>query len=513
MRRFLHNLFRDFRTTSTARGGRRVPRRAALQVEGLEDRRVLSTAVFNPHSHTLVVNADPGSIANTRQITFQDDQHHPTKLDVLDDGTRIGQFTIAAIKHVAVNVAGLDAVTVDDSINNLPFSIGTDVSLLGSGSDNSLNLTGTRDFTHHSDGETYTAGNGAEAGSLTLRGITFEFSSAIGSVTDLVKTSAPLVVKAFGQKVTLSGSDGVSQTLSGLSNGGAGDTLTYGGKDHVNLEMLSANASATLNATAAAAGEQFFVVDLFGNNGSLQINATPSTVDTSIVAGGEQTNVFLAANSGPVDVAGISSTTVNLGAATADGLGLSTTADIEANVTVSGVGLLVVADNGNNATQEIVTVTESTISATGLFGNDAVVVNYSSIGKLQFLAGEAFEKYAIGPSTSTAAFSNQIEIDGATTGSLFINVGVDASSNLDLVLKNANPADNSARLFFTALGATLNPVHPPIGDGSPDLSGSEVAFFPDGGHSVVFYSDFSDIIAIDRLPNANPGGSSGESNS
>jgi hypothetical protein len=39
MRRFLRNLFRDFRTTSTARGGRR----ATLELEGLEDRLALST--------------------------------------------------------------------------------------------------------------------------------------------------------------------------------------------------------------------------------------------------------------------------------------------------------------------------------------------------------------------------------------------------------------------------------------------------------------------------------------
>jgi hypothetical protein len=42
MRRFLNNLFRDFRTISTPRGSRRAPRRTALQLEGLEDRLVPS---------------------------------------------------------------------------------------------------------------------------------------------------------------------------------------------------------------------------------------------------------------------------------------------------------------------------------------------------------------------------------------------------------------------------------------------------------------------------------------
>ncbi len=44
MRRSLNNLFRDFRTTSTARGGQRAPRLARLQLEGLEGRLVMTIA-------------------------------------------------------------------------------------------------------------------------------------------------------------------------------------------------------------------------------------------------------------------------------------------------------------------------------------------------------------------------------------------------------------------------------------------------------------------------------------
>jgi hypothetical protein len=175
-------------------------------------------------------------------------------------------------------------------------------------------------------------------------------------------------------------------------------------------------------------------------------------------------------------------------------------------VNAQGVGLLLLVDNGNTTTQENVKVTESTISGTGLFGNNGVVVHYSGIGKLQFFAGQKFfEDYAIGGSTPTAAFSNPIEIDGSAKGGLFVNAGVNSSSNLDLILKNANPAPNSATLHFIALGAVLNPSTPPIGNGSPDLSGSEVATFPNGGHSAVFYSDFSEILAINHFPIINPG--------
>jgi Peptidase A4 family len=46
MRRFLSNLFRDFRTSSTARGSGWAPHRATLQVEGLEDRLVMTSAAI-----------------------------------------------------------------------------------------------------------------------------------------------------------------------------------------------------------------------------------------------------------------------------------------------------------------------------------------------------------------------------------------------------------------------------------------------------------------------------------
>jgi hypothetical protein len=46
MLRFFNKLFRDFRTTNSSRGKRRAPRRAMLQLEGLEDRLVLSSSAL-----------------------------------------------------------------------------------------------------------------------------------------------------------------------------------------------------------------------------------------------------------------------------------------------------------------------------------------------------------------------------------------------------------------------------------------------------------------------------------
>jgi hypothetical protein len=58
MRRFLNKLVSSFHSTNAVHFARRPPRRAALQVEGLEDRMVLSTATLN--GSTLLVKTRIG---------------------------------------------------------------------------------------------------------------------------------------------------------------------------------------------------------------------------------------------------------------------------------------------------------------------------------------------------------------------------------------------------------------------------------------------------------------------
>jgi hypothetical protein len=489
MHRFLNTLVRTFRSTNAARTARRVPRRSALQVEGLEDRTVLSTASLV--GSTLLVTADSGTFGisfpghtippHIRQTTFQADAIQHGKLDVFDGGTLLGRFAIASVKNVEVSLGHLDAVNVNDS-NGLPFAAGTTISLSASGVSDSLNLTGSRII---SGGETYTAGNGARAGSLTMGGATYEFSSTVGSVTDTVKTTAPLVVKAFGQRVTQSGTNGVTQTLSGLSAGGAGDTLTYSNKNLVNLEMFSANGDATLNAKAAATGEKFFVVDLFIANEGVFVNATPSSVATNIVAAGQGDAVFVAANSGSLSINGSSSTFAMLGT----GFGqVGVTSGIKANVFVEGVGRLAVTDPGNHTTQEHVTVTESTISGTGLFGNNAAVVHYSDVGSLQIATGQLADTYAIAGSKPGAHFASPIEIDDDSTAGMSVLVALDGGSGLDLNLNNAGLAKPApASLFISASHATFNPSNPASG------TGSETVTFAGGLTSDVVYAGFTSV--------------------
>jgi hypothetical protein len=477
---------------------RRQSSSVTLQAEGLEDRMVLSSASLV--GSTLLVHADPGSfvrsrpggpfVAHFRDITLQADPLHPARVQVLDNGHKLGEFAIAKVKRVDVSVAGLDSVIVNDS-NGVPFAAGTTISLAGSGNFNSFTLTGSRTI---NGGETYIAGNGSQAGSLKLGGSTYDFSSTIGSVTDSVKIASPaLDVEAFGRSVSLSGSNGVTQTLSGLSSGGAGDSLTFSHKDLVDLEMETANASATLNATAAAAGEQFFVVGLLNSNQGLHVNATPSTVATSAVASGQGDAVFLNGNSGRVFINGSSSTLAMLGT----GFGQTgVTSGIKADVSVEGVGRLAVTDPGNFSTQEHVNVTESTISGTGLFGNNAVVVDYSTVGLVQFATGGLADAYTIAGSKPSVTFPSPIEIDDNSRVSLNVTVDLTSKSAVDLNVDNAElPNAAPASLFIDAPGGQFNPVIPNIPTGSEDVT------FAGGLNSIVVYEGVNSVTNFTGIHN------------
>jgi hypothetical protein len=488
MRRFLSKLVSDIRTTNKARAARPVSRRTSLRVEGLEDRTVLSTAALV--GSALQVTADPGLIStpkpgisilkHIRQITFQADPAQAGKLDVLDDGTLLGRFTIASVKSVNVSVAGLDAVNVDDS-NCLPFAAGTNVSLFGSGILNSLSLSGSRTI---SGGETYTAGTASQAGSLALGGVTFRFSGAIGSVNDQVKTTAPLFVTTFGADVSLDGSNGVTQTLSGL--GGAGGTLTYSNKNMVEVDLFGTEADINLNATAAATGEQFFVVGMHGRSQGTLITATPSTVTTTIVAAGDNNNVKLSANAGRVSVAGTSSTVVEL-RQDVPNVG-ATTAFIKADVFVNGVGQLIVQDGGNHSTQEHVTVTESTISSTGLFGNNAVKLNYSNVANLEIDTGHLANTYTFVGSKPGAAFNSKITLNDLSDAGLNVLVALDSGSHLNLALLNTfNTHPAPASLFISAPGGKFSKPTPPLPAGIEDVT------FTGGLISEVVYNGFTSV--------------------
>jgi hypothetical protein len=502
MRQFLNNLVRNIRSTNAARSLRRPPHRAALQVEGLEDRMVLSAAT--QVGSTVQVIADPGTISiihgngtigiipHIRQITFEIDKVGNQRFNVLDNGTSLGQFPFASVKEVDVQLAGLDAVNINDSAG-LPFAAGTTIALSGSGLSNSLTLKGSRTIT---GGETYSPGYQEFTGGpnvpaqLTLGGSTYEFSNTIGSVTDLVHITGSLVVNDGNLgNPSLSGQNGVTQTLDGLaSGGGAGSSLTFSNKQTVMLKMFS-GPTVALDATAAAAGELHFEVDIVdplfniapnltpGAN-EVDIQATPSTVVTTVDAGGTGQVVNLLANSGPVGISGNSSTTVNLGETATDGL--PTTASINADVTVLGVGKLQVSDNGNNTTQENVSVTESTISGPGLFGNSGVVLEYINTASVVINTGQLADTYTVAASVG-GSFHSFITIDDGSTEGLNVQVTVGSISDLELTVLGNSKVLNAFVSITAEDGGTFSSPKPPF------LEGTEFVAFAGVQSSQVAY--------------------------
>jgi hypothetical protein len=461
-------------------------------LEGLEDRVTPSSAT--QVGSTLNIIASPGTASTVRPIVLQVDATDHTKIDVLDSGTLLGKFTIASIKNVNVTVAGNDAIKVNDS-NGIPFAsdpgqtFGTSISLTGSGTNNSLALVGSQPLTFNGN-ETYIGGNGTVSSALELGGLgagapVFGFSSAISSVTDDL-TAGQLIVETQSQAVSLVGANGQSQTLKGLAGTGAGgSTLTFHGKGGIVLELESNNATATLNATAAAIGEQDFQVLVFGNTDHVNINATPRNVSTLVevdgaFGGGQNDLVLVAGNSGAVQVQGDGSTIVDLGTSDTD---TSVTSGINANVKVAAVNQLLILNGGNVSTLEQVRVTESTISGTGLFGNNAVTLTYEAVAEVDIFTGQD-ARYTVAASQPGATFGDLINIlDESTKASLGVNVVLDSGSDLRLGVVNANPGPSDA-LSIDAVNGTFNP-NPPT-----PTAGTEQVTFASGFTSLVFYNGF-----------------------
>jgi hypothetical protein len=313
--------------------------------------------------------------------------------------------------------------------------------------------------------------------------VTFAFSDAIGSVSDAVRASE-LLVSTFGPDVTLSGSDGVTQTFSGL--GSAGGTLTYSNKFLAELDQNAANARVSLNATAGDAGEQVFALLMHGANDEAVLSATPSTVLTDVHADdGNAALVNLLTNSGPVSVEGTSLVNVSLGEAAPNGL---STTGIKANVFIHGVGELVLKDSGNVTTQEHVTVTESTISGTGLFGNDSVTLAYFNTAHVEFRTGQLADTYNVVGSQPGAHFGSKITIEDFSRVGLNVQVALDGGSGLDLDLLNtslANPAP--ATVSISAANGTFSDSTPNLPAGTEDVS------FAGGLTSKVVYKGFTSV--------------------
>jgi hypothetical protein len=506
-----------------AKGWGEMPRRSPRatrrpMLEALEDRLVPSTITeqvgINGAVVAILIKADAGSAKLTRAIDLQRDAQDHTKLDVFDVNgfavTLLGQFPIASLVDIDVQVAGNDTIAVSDT-NGLPFAAGTFIAMFGSGANNSFDLGGGQAIKGN---ETYTVGLGAQDPNadrldtnLGLGGAEFWIDSAIATVNDYIPITGQLSVETPSHAVTLSGQDGLTEQLSGLTNGAdpdafpGGDTLTFNHKPSVAVRLDSDIATANLNATAAARGLNLFRVDALGKNDTVNVGASPSTGTTEVRASGFLDRVNLRANSGVVNIIAGSTATVELGSDFF--FAQSMTSGINANVSVQG-GHLEVADAGNVTTKEHVTVTESTVSGSGLFGNSGVVVSYQQVSSLLIFTGRLVNTYTVAPSHSGSLFSTGITIDDfASSVGLNVTVDVDDGSGLNLHLINANHTTG----HLTIAASTISPVQAKFNPRPPATpNGIEtVSFFvleprgkivPAGVPSIVSYIGFDNVALV-----------------
>jgi hypothetical protein len=372
MTRFLNKLLRDSRTTGSARGGRRGPRRTTLQVEALEDRTVPTTV--SQFRSTLYI----GNMAQGHTITLESDGNR--HMEVYDNGALVvglpSIFNIGSINTVQITAANDDLVVVDDS-NGMPFAQGTTINLFANGGAG-LKLTGSRAVTGN---ETYVAGYASSIpGLILLDNLRFNLDPSITYVEDYIPITGNFDVQTSGTAIQAGGLNSAGITpMAGLGSGGGG-TLDYSYKPYVTLEEYQAYASINLGYQAENL-EQTFTVNMHGLGDTVTIAGTVpgvlTTVNSVVAPVANAAVVDVEANSGAVVVNGSSSTKVTLGDPV--GNGRYSTKGIDAYVSVNGAASLVANDSANVLSPADVTVTPSTISGIGLFGNNAVTVYYSNV--------------------------------------------------------------------------------------------------------------------------------------
>jgi hypothetical protein len=507
---FLNNLVRGLRTTKTARPTRRAPRRASLQVESLEDRLLMTSAI---------VNAIPGG-AHTQPIvqlghtTASTGNQAPSSLQIseIEPGIRIysdgaGQtdvqnlfggpvfhFTTSSINSLTIfdgNANGdgqTNVVQIDDS-KGMPFAPGTTISLSGPGSA-TLELQGSQTI---NGGETYVAGGATSTpGEVLLGNVTFKFDSSVGGVFDSIPITGTLDVQTSGTGVLLNSLPNYGsgeQQLFGM--GAAGGFLEFSNKPMITLEEYAPNATIFLDTTTAASGEKLFEVNMHGAGDTTTVDMTPSGVRTDVVSYiapvANNASVAVWGNRGPVDIGGNSSTQVSIGYPL--GNGLYVTRGILADVTVAGAAALAMQDSGNVSTPENVKVTESTITGNGLFGSNGVTLFYSSVAELSLVTGQRADTYTVAPSVPGAAFTSRIDIADISSDRFIVGVFVDSGSNLNLHLYSDSTQTDSELTIHPGGGTVTRPGRIPL---KPQTGTADVLFAGVIG-SQVSYQDFDGV--------------------
>jgi hypothetical protein len=445
---FLKNLVRGLQTAKTARPARRVLPRAYLQLESLEDRIVpTSVAPAAPGSPILLVDCTPN-----RVITFQ--QASPTEMLISDNVQGlVAQVNRAAFTTIDIAVQGQDIVDIDDS-NGMPFLRGQTINLEGGGTNNVVDLFGSRSIDTPA---TYSAGATAStASTLTEDNLTFHMDGPITRVIDTLQdTGGPLTVSTSGNGVILTSSGG-EQTLSNLGPSG-GSTFTFANKSQVVLNENAAFTQVFLEARAAALGEQSFTLQMNAQDDSASVLGTPASFITNVQAAGNDQIVNVESTSGTLNIGGGDTTDVNMVAV-----------GIQASVKINDVADLVVTNTGSAA--QNVTVTQDTIFGTGLFGNNSAEVVYQHVKLLAINAGSGADQYTV--DALSGPFTTKLEIEDTSSTTSFVDdVFVNSLSELNMdVINLANPEVGELIVNHDGGTASISKVSPTSTNGVVKVS-------------------------------------------
>jgi hypothetical protein len=134
-------------------------------------------------------------------------------------------------------------------------------------------------------------------------------------------------------------------------------------------------------------------------------------------------------------------------------------------------------------------VTETTIFGTGMFGSNSVVVTYEDISFTDIETGRLAEAYTVFHSNPGIPFVGALSLnDDFSNAGMTVRVSVDSNSALNLSMFNLNPA--AGALFVSAAGGTFNPTSPTTPDGTEGVS------FTSGQNSTVGYEGFGRVTLL-----------------
>jgi hypothetical protein len=464
MQRFFGKLYNRMFPGNTARATSRGPRRISLGLESLENRLVPSTVTFGDGVLRIA------GLASHDAIAFTCNANNNNEVQVSDNGITLFSGNKQSIQTINVQLSTDNTVGFDDS-NGMPLAYNTTVNLKnGNGTGGTLTLGGSRTV---SGNETYAPGSGpTSTASLSVDNSTINFSSAITSVVDFLPITGTDDVQMSGTNVTLLNAN--NNEITGLGPGAGGSLLNFWHKPTLELDELAANATIHLNDPGHGPlpgvpdppePSPLLVVNLHGAGDTTIIAATPANevteVQTVIAPVANPASVLLEANAGPVQVNGSSSTTLRIGQQLSNGL--FSTQGIQGNVTVQGAGSLSLLDNGDNSKAQNVTVTEKSVSGTGLFGNNNVALSYGGVTNLSIDSGQLADQYTVEGSGPDVQFSTDISITDSSNTSFRADVYVGIFNDLNLSLFNPTPIAAAQLYIHTVSSETVSNPTPQQG--------------------------------------------------